>query len=85
MRREVAHSCLLAGTLAILLGGCHRASPSEVGAAERASAFPLAEMKAAGRAGDVSPQSVSQAAMGTPMREAGVGGVPPVAASHSQP
>ncbi len=45
----------------------------------------MAEMKVAGRAGDVSPQAVSQAANGTPMRETAGRGVPPVAASHSQP
>jgi hypothetical protein len=85
VRRGSRQSWLPIAILSASLVGCHRASPSEVGAAERASAFPLAEMKAAGRASDVSPRSVSQAAMGTPMREAAVGGVPPVAASHSQP
>jgi len=69
----------------MLVGGCRRASVSEVGEANRASAFPMAEMRATQRAADVSPDSVSEAAKGTPMREAPVAGVPQQAVSHPQP
>lgn len=62
--------------------GCHRASPSEVGAAERASAFPMAEMRTAQHASDISPAVVGQAALGMPMREAGAAGVPTPASSQ---
>ena len=60
----------------VVLSGCHRASPSEVGEAERASAFPMAEMQMARHVSDISPGSVAQAALGTPMREAPVAGLP---------
>lgn len=66
----------------VLVTACHRASPSEVGAAERASAFPMAEMQTARHASDISPGVVAQAALGTPMREAGVAGVPTPASSE---
>jgi hypothetical protein len=36
----------------------------------------MAEMQTARHASDISPGSVSQAALGTPMREAPVAGVP---------
>jgi len=66
----------------VVVSGCHRASPSEVGEAERASAFPMAEMQTARHASDISPGSVAQAALGTPMREAGAAGVPTPASSE---
>ena len=86
LRREVAISvvCVLGMSL-LICSGCRRATPSEVGAADRAGAFPMAEMQASERAAAVGPDVVAASAKGTPMREAGVGGVPPAAVSHSQP
>ena len=79
-------SCFAAiGLIIIGSAACHRATASEVGAADRASAFPMAEMHSSERAAVVSPDVVAQSAKGTPMREAAVGGVPPAAVSHSQP
>jgi hypothetical protein len=66
----------------VIVCGCHRASPSEVGEAERASAFLMAEMQTARHASDISPGSVAQAALGTPMREAPVAGMPTPASSQ---
>ena len=69
---------------AVLTSSCHRATVADEGAAAKASAFPLAEMKTAARAHEVSPGSVAPAATGTPMREAPVGGVPSSRASMKQ-
>jgi hypothetical protein len=66
----------------VCISGCHRASPSEVGAAERASALPMAEMRTSQHVSVISPAVVGQAALGTPMREAGVAGVPAPASSQ---
>ena len=75
---------ILALSLAMLAGACHRATASEVGEANRAGAFPTAEMQAARRASDVSPGVVARSATGTPMREAPVAGVPQQAVSQKQ-
>jgi hypothetical protein len=69
---------------ALFTPSCHRATVADEGAAAKASAFPLAEMKTAARAHEASPESVSPVATGTPMREAPVGGVPPNRASVKQ-
>jgi hypothetical protein len=79
------HRAAKAATLLyFVLAACHRASVADEGAAAKASAFPLAEMKTAARAHEVSPNVVAPAATGTPMREAPVGGVPPSLASAKQ-
>ena len=66
----------------VVLSRCHRASLSEVGKAERASAFPMAAMQTARHVSDIGPGSVAQAALGRFMQEAPVAGVATLASSE---